>query len=98
MRLALQGPSVWLVVAAERIELSLAGKTDARWGPETGLVTISPLLCLRLALQAALQVPSVRLVVAAEPIKLSLAGQTDVRSGRLTYNREYVLGVKCGVD
>jgi hypothetical protein len=39
-----------LVVAAEPIELSLAGETDARRGPGTWLVTIRPLLCLRLAL------------------------------------------------
>ena len=70
LRLALQGPSDRFVVAAEPIELSLAGQTDA-W------VTMSPQPCLLLALQG----HSVRLVVAAEPIELSVAGQTDMRRG-----------------
>ena len=71
LRLALQGPSDRLVVAAEPIELRLAGQTDA-W------VTMSPQPCFLLALPG----HSVRLVVlAAEQIELSLAGQTDMRRG-----------------
>ena len=68
--LALQGPSFRLVVAAEPIELSLAGQTDA-W------VTMRPQPCLLVAPQG----HSVRFVVALEPIELNLAGQTDMRRG-----------------